>query len=444
MVQALEAELAGYEERIDAIGATIGELAENHRDQVTSVLAYWETRREVITSQERGLESKRMALVAGYVLAREAGDVTRKINGAFPETAVTLEDPSPRDEAVPVELRTSRLFAPAQFLTRMFGLPPYQAFDPSPFATFNFLLFFGFCFGDVIYGLGLIALALYIALRVKRERGCYHFFTLMALGGISATIVGVLTGAWAGDLPLQIKKAFGIGVWNDIREGLMLADPLAKPVIALLVALGVGILNQFYGIVLRIYREVRREDYAAAIFDGGLWFLVLPGLIMAVTALFSPPVPIAVAKVGLWIFLVGAAGLVLTQGRHEESLAGKIVVGVVSVYGILGTYGATGFIGDTLSYSRLLALGLTTTILGVSFNMLARLASGAPYVGAVIFVVIVAAAHVFNFLINILGGFVHSVRLIFVEFFGRFYESGGEKFHPLGTSERVRVAGEQA
>ena len=136
--------------------------------------------------------------------------------------------------------------------------------------------------------------------------------------------------------------------------------------------------------------------------------------------------------VGYVLFAAGALGLILTQGRDAKGIGGKLFNGVMSLYGIVGSYGLTAFIGDTVSYSRLLALGLTTSIVGYSFNLMAGLLRDIPYVGLVLFILVVVVGHVFNFTISVLGAFVHSMRLIFVEFFGRFYDGSGRAFKPLG------------
>ena len=438
MIRALEVELTGYEERTDAIDATIAELIEKHRDRVTALLGHWETKRDVVTSQERTLSSKRMMMASAYVRARDVDDIEALVTTQFPEAAMTFNEPA-LEENVPVELRTSRLFASGQFLTSMYGLPHYRAFDPSPFLMFSFLVFFGCCFGDAVYGPLLFFFSLWVAGKLKDYPGTRHFFTLFAWGGVFATLVGLLTGSWAGDLPLKLKDLYGISFLNDVRESLMIIDPIQRPAQVLLVVLGIGAANQFYGIILGMYRDWRLRDWPGVFFDGGLWLITLPGFIMLVTALFSPPVPAWVSRVGLYVFLFGAVGLVLTQGRKEKGIVARVIVGFVSVYGIMGTYGATGFIGDTLSYSRLLALGLVTAIVANSFNLIAEMVSSVAGVGIGLFLVIVIFGHVFNFVISILGAFVHSGRLIFLEFFGRFYESGGIRFSPLGTSDRVRV-----
>jgi V/A-type H+-transporting ATPase subunit I len=122
-------------------------------------------------------------------------------------------------------------------------------------------------------------------------------------------------------------------------------------------------------------------------------------------------------------------------------LAGKAITGLVSLYGIMGSYGCLSFLGDTLSYSRLLALGLTTTIIGMSFNIMAGLLKQVPVVGIGLFVALLVLGHMFNFAVSIIGSFVHPARLIFLEFFSRFYESGGTKFTPLSAdNERVLVS----
>jgi V/A-type H+-transporting ATPase subunit I len=142
-------------------------------------------------------------------------------------------------------------------------------------------------------------------------------------------------------------------------------------------------------------------------------------------------------KVARVLLMVGGTGLVLTQGRREKGLVPKFLTGLVSLYGIMGTYGCTSFVGDIISYSRLLALGLTTTIIGMSFNIVAELVGSA---GTVFFVLALILGHTLNFFISIIGAFVHPARLIFLEFFGRFYEGGGHRFRPYGfQSSKIQL-----
>ena len=132
------------------------------------------------------------------------------------------------------------------------------------------------------------------------------------------------------------------------------------------------------------------------------------------------------------LFLLAVVGLVLTQGRGQGNWFFRIVVGVISLYGIVGAYGASGFLGDVISYARLMALSLTSAALGSTFNMLAQLAGQMPVIGGIIAILMIICGHLMNYFLGILGAFVHSARLVMLEFFGRFYEAGGYAYRPYG------------
>jgi V/A-type H+-transporting ATPase subunit I len=295
---------------------------------------------------------------------------------------------------------------------------------------FNFYLFFGICFGDVFYGLMLVALSLYLRSKTKPYPAVYNFSTLFLYSGVSTMVFGALLGSWFGDLwkPEYLGEGNALQRLHDIFfAGL---DPLARPLPALVLALLIGVLNQFYGISLKIYGAVRIRDWAAAIFDGAFWLVMLSGLLLSSVGVVAG-LPSPVVTVGLACTVLGAVGLVLTQGRDVPGVGGKLAAGLISLYGILGSYGITAFVGDTLSYCRLLALGVTTSVVAMAANIMAGMLRDVPYVGFVLFVLVLIAGHLFNFGISVLGAFVHSMRLIFVEFFGRFYEGGARAFTPL-------------
>jgi len=250
-------------------------------------------------------------------------------------------------------------------------------------------------------------------------------------------VFGFALGSWFGDL--YMPKYLGENnIIYRIMTSVQVIDPLEKPIHVLLIALALGMCNQFLGIILKMYGAVQRGDKAEAICDGLFWLIICPGFVILVSKMFAPtPAPVFTA--GLLLFAAGAIGLILTQGRSAPNLSGKIITGVISLYGIVGSYGLTAFIGDTMSYCRLLALALTTGIVALSFNMMAGLLRPIPYAGPVLFILVLIIAHVFNFLISALGAFVHSMRLIFVEMFGRFYKAGARPFSPLGFDSRDAV-----
>ena len=408
-----------------------------HYNEVEIMLSYWENVRDKIHAENNFVSSKRILMLSGYIKERDINKLERMLEHDFHGTTTTYEAPDP-EEDVPVSITLNRFFKPVQLLINMFGLPNYFSFDPTPFLTLGFLLFFGICFGDVVYGLMLMGFSYYIMYKHKSYEGVRNFFKLFFYAGISTTIIGAVTGGWAGD----IYSAEYMGENNillRLRNSLMITDPLARPIIALVFAIGLGIINQFYGISLKMYGELRKGKIENAIFDCVLWLIFLPGIIIITIPLFAE-IPNGIFNVGLYMVIGSAIGLVLTQGRNEKSWIGRMFIGIVSMYGILGTYGCTSFISDILSYSRLLALGLTTTIIAMSFNILADIVKSINVIGIGAFILILILGHTFNFLVCIIGSFVHPARLIFLEFFSRFYEGGASKFKSYGfRSKRIEV-----
>ena len=436
VVQNCDTALVTVEAKLATLEKKAKKLADGRR-AVVAALAHWQAEVERHTASDKTLASERIATLSGYVLVRELPKLEALLQKDFASVSLITRDPTP-DEDVPVSLGGSKLWAPAQFLTSMFGLPNYFEFDPSPFIFLTFLIFFGFCFGHVVYGQMLLATGWWLSRKSADYPSLARFFTLLAWCGLSSIIVGLITGSWAADL---LSGGYvGEGAQNMVTR-LMLVDPLRKTVLVLGVVLGIGMLNQFYGMGLLFYREWRKGNRLAGLCDGGLWLVFLPGLVLLLAGGMGALPPVW-TTVSLVMVIASAVGLVLTQGRHEDTFIAKAITGLVSLYGILGTYGTTSFIGDTLSYSRLLALGLTTVIVGMSFNIIAGLVRSVPFAGILFFIVIAVFGHVFNFFISILGGFVHSARLIFVEFFTKFYEGGASPFAPLGAPRTVRVIDE--
>lgn len=433
-IDELQSDLAEYRKRKDEVVERVTSLAQSQqvgegRRSLIILKAYWQNVRETSLAATKGVEGKWVHVVGGYIREKDAGKFLATLKQEFPESEATVQDPDP-GEQVPVSIKVPRPFGPLQLLVEMFGLPPYQSFDPTPFIQFNFYLFFGICFSDVCYGIMLTALGGYLAARTKPYKGLNRFSRILLYGGISSIVFGALTGSWFGDLwkPEYLGKGNFL-LW--LQEKFVVIDPMAKTILALVFALGIGMLNQFYGICLKMYGAIRNRDWMGAFSDGVCWLVTLPGFIIIASRLIVD-VPQRLFSIGLVLFAAGALGLIATQGRDIKNPVGRIAGGLVSLYGIMGSYGISAFIGDTLSYCRLLALGLTTSIVAMSFNLIGGMVKGFPYVGTISFILILLAGHLFNFGISVLGAFVHSMRLIFVEFFGRFYETGAQPFQPLG------------
>ncbi len=428
-IRELNGDFNECERQIEHVRDEAVKLAESRRT-IKVLLAYWESTRKRQLARGNTAEGRWVHITEGYTRAKQVCDLQRMLQRELPETSLIIRDPEPGED-VPVSITLPKLVRPIQMLVNLFGLPPYANFDPSPFIVFNFTLFFGICFGDVGYGTMLTLLGWYIARKTRLYEGVHYFAKLLMLAGISTIVFGLLFGSWFGDL----YNPEYLGENNPllrIKNVFQITDPLADPVTMLVAALAVGMLNQFYGIGLKMYGAARQGDWVTAFCDGLLWLITLPGMVIAISTIFVELPPV-VFNFGVGMFVIGAIGLVLTQGRDAEGIVAKIGTGIVSLYGIVGSYGCTAFIGDTLSYCRLLALALTTSIVGLTVNMIGGLlAESVPYVGTVLFIVVLVVGHTFNFAISMLGAFVHAMRLIFVEFFGRFYEGGAKPFEPLG------------
>ncbi|MDZ4858537.1 MAG: V-type ATPase 116kDa subunit family protein [Candidatus Hydrogenedentes bacterium] len=434
-IRELEADQASFVEEVERIRRRIKEMAA-HRRALQVLDGYWAGARRAQQAKSSAIDGRWVHVITGYCRNRDLPTVQSVLRKDVPEADLTAEDPQPSD-AVPVSITSGPNVRPIQMLINLFGLPPYASFDPSPFIIINFLLFFGICFGDVGYGLALTTLGFYVTRKTRAYEGVNNFAKLLLYAGISTTIFGALMGSWLGDL----YKPEYLGEGNlllRLKDSMMVLDPLADPVTMLLLALGIGMLNQFYGIGLKMYGALRTGDKASAVFDGLLWLITLPGMVILVGTLFAP-VPGPVLTAGLSLFFIGALGLILTQGRDQRGLFSRLGIGTVSLYGIVGSYGCTAFIGDVLSYCRLLALALTTSIVALTVNLIADLMRDAPVVGPVLFVLVLVLGHTFNFAISLLGAFVHAMRLIFVEFFGRFYEGGAKPFTPFGFDSPSHV-----
>lgn len=437
----LEADLEQYKKKIDDVSGKVRVLVQGEgpiegRRPLLILKAYWTNIRNRQIAAMKGMEGKWVYIISGYIREKDIDRFNSMIKKEFPESVVTIDDPA-SDEDVPVSLSVPYIMKPIQLLTEMFGLPPYRSFDPTPFMQINFYVFFGICFSDVCYGIMLAMLGAYLNSKTREYTGVNNLSRILLYGGISSIIFGAITGSWFGDL----YKPEYLGDGNlllRLQQRFVLIDPMGKTIIALIIALGLGVLNQFFGITLKMYGAYKKRDFIGIFSDGICWIITLTGLLLMAGKVFAD-IPSAILNTGIVLFILGALGLIFTQGRAIKSLPGRIAGGIVSLYGIVGSYGITAFIGDTLSYCRLLALGLTTSIVAMAFNLMAGMLKDIPYVGMVLFVIVLAIGHIFNFLISALGAFVHSMRLIFVEFFGRFYEGGARQFQPLGFDTNMCI-----
>jgi V/A-type H+-transporting ATPase subunit I len=306
---------------------------------------------------------------------------------------VDLTDPDDNDD-VPVQLKNPRFFKSFELLTRLYGLPTYDGVDPTLFLAPGFLLFFSIMLTDALYGL----IALVLGMLLIRGGGKYNETIrdggiILSSAGAATIIIGALSGGWFG----------GFGLKLAVLASLQVFDPMVQVTAFLLIALTIGLAHVNVGVVINVAHKLKTGQRWKAISEN-LWFLfVQPGLVFIVLGHKS---------LGLVLIVIA---LVLLLGGHKA----------------MSMFQITGFMGDVLSYARLMALGLCTTGIAMTVNVLASMLYMVGWLGIVLAVIIFLFGHLFNFLINAMGSFVHGLRLHYVEFFTKFYQSGGTEFRPL-------------
>lgn len=333
--------------------------------------------------------------------------------------AYMLSDPEPEDD-VPVLLENNAMATQFEPVISLYSLPAYGTFDPTFIMSFFYIIIFGLMFADVGYGVLLVAVCL-LGLKLMKPTGSLRqFMWMFTMCGGSMIVMGILFGGYFGDLPDAIAKYF-LGK----PEGCDLAlwfNPLSEPMLFLFVSLGIGALHLFAGLCVKFYILWKGGHPFAAIFDAGSWMLVFIGAGIAFVSM----------NIGIAVVCVGLVMLVLTQGRAEKNPIMKVLKGLLSLYDIVS------YVSDLLSYSRILSLGLASAVIASVFNTIGTM-FGPTVAGVIMLIIVGTIGHVMNLGINLLGSFVHTSRLQYIEFFGKFYEDGGRPFTPLSPqSQYVR------
>ena len=332
-------------------------------------------------------------------------------------------DPLP-EEAPPVALVNNSFTSPYEMITGMFSMPGPGEIDPTPYLAPFFFIFFGLCLTDGGYGLFLTAVAL-VALKKLKPRGAnrrvVHFILFCGLGTLLA---GVVTGSWFG---LDLET---VPQWLGFLRRVRLFDPVAQPMTFFGLALALGYIQIWLGFGIRMVNDFRRGRRWSAVFGGGGWMLLFLALPLML-----------VASKGVAVVLAAAGGISvgLLSGLGDSNKVAGVVRGVFLE--LLNT--AKDLLANVVSYSRLMALGLTTWGFAFAVNTFAGVMRDIiPVVGIVLAVFVIIGGHLFNIVMNCLGAFVHTTRLQFVEFFPYFFKGGGRPFQPFRKQYRnIEVTG---
>lgn len=415
-IEALEAERAQLEARLAAFGPK--------REEIRRALDGAAIDRDREQSKEALAHTNTAFLLTGWVREDMTEKVRREIEKITDVYYLAFEDPSEGD-AVPTVLKNSRLITPYEAVTNLYSLPAYGTIDGTPLMAPFYFIFFGMMLSDTVYG-AVLALGAWAFLKYMKPRGMMeNLAKVLLMGGISTIFMGLLFGTCAGvSWPVIFR---GTALENTFP----IIDSSADPIAMLALCAAMGIIQMFYAVFIAAYSCIKHRDWAGAIVDNLSWVFIITGLLLMAAP--SLGLPAALGTAGKWMAIGFAAVVLLFAGRSKKNVAGRLMSGAGKLYDV------TSWLGDVLSYARIFALGLSTGVIGLVLNtlcwdMLFASFKGNPVlmvVGFIIVTVLSVALHAFMMAISTLGCFVHSARLQYVEFFGKFYEAGGKAFKPL-------------
>ena len=394
------------EDRSDEIKAERAELRERCLPEFQVLheeLAVLRSRGEGLFLADSG---KNLTVIRGFVPEKERGKLESLCDTASSGLSMCIfEKADPESEEIPVLCNHHPAVRPFLMLTKLFSTPKYGEIDPTLFLAPVLVITFGIMLGDVGYGLLLVILSALILNGAGRDDGDLRDLSLVLIAcGFSGMFFGFLEGGFFGDL---LPRFAGVNYTSGI------IDPLENPILMLTIALIFGILHLNAGLILGAWKNFSAGKKTDILKEQGVWFLLQP---CAAVLLFS---------------FFGWADF--GQSIKTAAVAGTFVAvaAIMLLEGPLGFFSLTGFLGDWLSYSRILALALATGGIAMTINIITGMMAGIGGVIVIAAAVFCVAGHMVNFILQVLGGFIHSLRLQYVEFFGKFYVGGGEAFKPF-------------
>ncbi|MCI2058189.1 MAG: V-type ATP synthase subunit I [Oscillibacter sp.] len=394
--------------REEAVAAITG--CGEYADALKSYADRLRSQHEVDVGQSNLLTDGTVLFFEGWVPEESAGKAEAFLKQLG--CAWELCDPVPEEyPSVPVKLKNNRLTRPLNMVTEMYSLPAYDGLDPNPLMMPFFVLFYGIMMADMGYGILMVLLGALLIKKAQPKGTMRNLAELMELCGVSTFILGALTGGFFGDFIPQLARIINPNTTLTALPALF--TPLSDTMAILIGALALGFVQVVTGMAISFVKKVRDGQTLDAVFNEGTWWVIYAGTALAILKIGTVGgVPVVLA-VGVVMLLIGS-----TRGKKGF---GKIGGFIGAVYN-----GVTGIFSDVMSYSRLMALMLSGSIIAQVFNSL-----GAVTNNVIGFVVISMVGNALNFLLNILGCYVHDLRLQCLEYFGKFYKDGGKPFHPL-------------
>ncbi len=361
------------------------------------------------SSVENFLKTKNIDYIEGYVPSDMASTFRSELREVLGNDYVLdMKQADKDDPNVPIILKNNRFTTPFETVTSMYSLPRYNEIDPTPLFAPFYAIFTGFMVGDLGYGL-ILTIAILIALnKFNLPKATEKTVRMFLRVGISASIWGLIFGSFFG----------------GVIELPSLIDPQKDYMALIILSLVLGVIAMFYALGIKGYMDIRDGHVLSAVFDVLFWYMAVAGAILALLSNMGV-ISKDLNKLMLIIMIIGMVGIVLTGGRDEKSVGGKIGWGIYSLYGI------TSWVGEFVSFLRLMALVLSGGFVAYAVNMICQMLVGGGVIGIIFSVVVFLVFQGFNMFLSYLSSYVHAARLIFVEMFNKFYEGGGKAFNKM-------------
>ena len=379
-----------------------------------AVYEYMQNKKLRIVESEKLAQTENTILIKGWIPTEKASEFEKVVKDEAGDNYYLTFTEADRDDAtVPIKLKNGKVASTFENLTGMYAYPRYNEIDPTPLFTPFYILFFGMMGADVGYGLILLLATMFVLkvvnLSSQMRKSVKFFFYL----SFSVIFWGFLYGSYFGaTIP---------GMWR-------LIDPASQYNDLLVGSIVFGVVHIFIGLAIKAYLLIRDGKPLDAVYDVLFWYMALMGGMVYLVFNLMNLSPV-VTNVSMWIMIAGMVGIVLTGGRDAKGIGAKLGGGLYSLYGI------SSYVGDFVSYSRLMALGLSGGFIASAINMIAGMIGG-NWFGMMFIPVILVAGHLFNMFLSFLGAYVHTSRLMYVEYFGKFYEGGGKPFKDFRTENK--------
>jgi len=427
------------EDRIHSLDQEVAKLYEELQSKTRENLERLVLLKEVLLAESERLsvlgkasEAKYVTLIEGWIPESNVEPAISELRDSIDYVFVDTRKSEPA-EAPPTKLRNPRGVKPFQVIVNLFGTPKYGEWDPTPIIAYSFALFFGLMLGDVVYALGVLLLAKFLLPKFTdnpESENFKLFQRVLYISGCVALVVGLLTGTYLGDF---LGKFFGI-------ESLALVEGIEEifktPISFIVMAIVIGLIHVNIGHVLGLIKAVKEGNKGGVLSRIGLFTLQLCGIPYIMHSMLGVNIPLfneGAYSILTYVLLLSIVLIVVASIMERGKFLGSI----------FWLFDLTGILGDVMSYARIAGVGLATFYLAFCFNLIADLFLGmipgvvGVVIGIIIAVVILLVGHMINLVLGMLTGFIHSLRLCFVEFLFKFYEGGGREYSPFRLRTRA-------